>query len=117
VNNLEVLHQALTLEGVESVTVYDPSTVEQAVQNLKQVDVIFLDLELPNTNGFQIFELLQSYPYLKNVPVVAYTVHVSQLLMAHRHGFHSFLGKPLDLDKFPGHLTQILRGEAVWSIP
>ena len=30
-------------------------------------------------------------------------------------GFHSFLGKPLNVEKFPDQLQQILAGEPVWD--
>ncbi len=51
------------------------------------------------------------------IPIVAYTVHISEINMARQVGFHSFLGKPLDMDSFPHHLSQILSGEGVWVIP
>ena len=72
---------------------------------------------MPRLDGYQVFDILKSYPHLKNVPVVAYSVHVSELNAARSRGFDSFLGKPLDVDQFPSQLTQILKGEGVWSTP
>jgi DNA-binding NarL/FixJ family response regulator len=59
--------------------------------------------------------MLKSYEYLGRVPVVAYTVHVSEINRAYQLGFHSFIGKPIDPDKFPDQLARILRGEPVWA--
>ena len=46
-----------------------------------------------------------------------YTVHVSEIGVARDLGFHSFLGKPLDVDKFPEQLKRILNDEPVWVTP
>ncbi|HEX2618780.1 MAG TPA: response regulator, partial [Phototrophicaceae bacterium] len=80
---------------------------------LKLVDVVFLDLEMPGLDGYQVKEMLRSS--LGDTPIVAYTVHVSEINEVRNLGFNGFLGKPLDNARFPGQLARILRGEAVWE--
>lgn len=53
---------------------------------------------------------------LDDVPIVAYSVHVSEIEIARRAGFDGFLGKPLDADRFSDQLRRILSGEQVWEI-
>ncbi|HRF96790.1 MAG TPA: response regulator, partial [Aggregatilineales bacterium] len=80
-------------------------------------DVIFLDLEMPQSNGYSVLEYIQRAPQLANIPVVAYTTHTSHLNNAKNAGFHSFLGKPIDGRRFPAMLEKILNGEPVWEVP
>lgn len=114
-DNASVLAQLLALEGVSCTEVLDTRKLAATLQRLTQVDIIFLDLEMPHEDGFTVLRNMKSNPKLKTVPVVAYTVHVSEIGRARQFGFHSFLGKPLDSDRFPDQLARILRGENVWA--
>jgi two-component system cell cycle response regulator DivK len=78
--------------------------------------VVFLDIEFPNDDGFHILPELQADPRLQQVPIVAYSVHTNELPAAREVGFHSFLGKPLDVSAFPGQLRRILNGQSVWEV-
>lgn len=112
--NVDILAELLTLEGVTFTRVHNPTLVEATLDNLSSVDIIFLDLEMPKVDGYQLLEWFQADSRFENVPVVAYTVHVSEISVARQLGFHSFLGKPLDADIFPEQLARILNGERVW---
>jgi two-component system cell cycle response regulator DivK len=80
------------------------------------VDVVFLDLEFPNSDGFQLIHELRAQPALANVPIIAYTVHTSEQNEAQAAGFDGFIGKPLNVNRFPDQLRRILNGESVWEI-
>ncbi len=112
--NMKILAQLLALEDVTSTGVLDPNNLMDALQSLDQLDVIFLDLELPHANGYEIIQTLQEMGI--SVPIVACTVHTSQMDTAQDKGFHSFIGKPLQADRFPEQLRQILNGEPVWDM-
>jgi len=73
-------------------------------------------LGFPNDDGFEIFTALRADPRLKNAPIVAYTVHQSEIERVRRMGFDGFLGKPLNMKRFGEQLQRILRGEPVWEI-
>ena len=115
-SNLGVLGELLSLEGVSFTKVQDPTKFQSVSKTLSRVDVVFLDLEMPQLDGYKVLELLKADSRYDNVPVVAYTVHVSEINVARDMGFHSFLGKPLDAERFPDQLARILRGEPVWGI-
>ena len=112
--NVDVLAELLTLEGVTFTRVHNPTLVESVIDDIDSLDVIFLDLEMPKLDGYQLLEWFQSDARFDRIPVVAYTVHVSEISVARQLGFHSFLGKPLDADQFPQQLARILNGERVW---
>ncbi len=114
--NVNVLAELLALEGATTTQVYDPAQLDSALAEAPAVDVIFLDLEMPHLTGYEVLEALQAEPRFQDVPVVAYTVHVSEINEARRRGFHSFLGKPLDSEAFSTQFARILQGERVWTI-
>lgn len=111
--NLKVLAQLLARQGVTTTEVSNPVTLEGLLPTLSAVNVVFLDLEMPELDGFTVKDLIKSQ--LGGVPVIAYTVHVSEINLAKARGFDGLLGKPLDKTRFPDQLARILNGEAVWE--
>lgn len=115
-DNLYVLSELLSMNGVQSHTLRRSIELPTFLQSIQRLDVVFLDLEMPRMNGYEVLNAIKQHPRFNRVPVVAYTVHISEISVAQQFGFHSFLGKPLDADKFPDQLARILNGEPVWAI-
>ncbi len=113
-SSIEVLQRLLIAQHVECITLMNPSQLEIIRENSHKADVIFLDLEMPYINGYEVFKILQS-EIGSAVPIVAYTVHTSEMSIVRDLGFHSFLGKPLEASRFPDQLAQILSGESIWE--
>jgi two-component system, cell cycle response regulator DivK len=114
-DNIEVLKRLLANEGVVSTVIVNTRQLEATLRNLEHVDIVFLDLQLSNATGYDVFKLLKANAAL-SAPVVAYTVHANQMRRVRAFGFDSFLGKPLDPQRFPDQLSRILEGEAVWDV-
>jgi two-component system cell cycle response regulator DivK len=115
-DNLYVLSELLTMNGVQSYTLRRSVELPVFLQTIGHLDVVFVDLEMPRMNGYEVLNALKQHPRFSHIPVVAYTVHTSEIAVAQQIGFHSFLGKPLDADKFSDQLARILNGEPVWAI-
>ena len=113
-NNLGVLTELLAIEGIVSTSVDNPSKLMPILSELKQIDLIFLDLEMPNSDGYHVLDILRR-ELGSEIRVIACTVHASEINKARELGFHSFLCKPLDLDRFPVQLKAILRNERIWD--
>src|SRR5215831_1942727 len=97
-NNVQILADLLSDEGVTSVEVLNVNDLDRVLENPGKVDVVFLDLEFRGVDGHEIFAKLKTYDKFQSIPIVAYTVHVSEITKAHQLGYHSFLCKPLDSD-------------------
>ncbi len=113
--NVQVLQSLLAKQGLTYTGVLDPLDIEEILQTIGKIDVVFLDLEMPGMNGYDVLALIKADSRFQNVPVVACTVHVAEINTAHQNGFHSFLAKPLDSERFPDQLARILKGEPVWE--
>ena len=96
--NLKVLSQLLSLAGATYTAVQDPRKVMDVLQNLENVSVIFLDLEMPQINGYEMLTLLKEQVGIA-IPIVACTVHTSEMTTAHELGFHSLSRRPSGLRK------------------
>jgi len=113
--NIDVLAMLLAEQGLTHTAIDSLRHLSACLDQLGQVDVIFLDLEFPNGDGFSAFNHLQADARLQGVPVVAYTVHTSEINQVKAAGFHSFLGKPLNARRFPDQLKRILNHVPVWE--
>jgi two-component system cell cycle response regulator DivK len=85
-------------------------------ESLAQVDLILLDIQLPQEDGYSVLEQIRTSPKLKNTCVVAVTANVlpQDEARAHAAGFDGFIGKPLDFDRFPQQIMTLLGGGPVW---
>jgi CheY-like chemotaxis protein len=115
VNNVAVLVHLLAHQGVTSTQVITLDQLPPALAQTAHINVVFLDLEMPDRSGYEVLQELQAEDRFAKVPIVAYTVHANEIHTALHVGFHSFLPKPLDSDRFGGQLARILKGERVWE--
>jgi two-component system, cell cycle response regulator DivK len=114
-SNIEVLRMMLEREGVTASYAQMPYQVPDVIEAAPRIDVIFLDLDLPDGDYYRLLNDLKRNSRLYRVPIIAYTVHTSEIDAARQAGFDGFLGKPLHLREFPDQLRRILSGEGVWA--
>lgn len=112
-DNLEVLAQMLQSQNIACIQLDDPNHIEQALQKKSDFDVIFLDLEMPEITGYEVLSYLRKKGVA--VPIIACTIHLSQINYARQQGFDGFVGKPLQFKRFPDQLRRILSGQPVWE--
>ena len=113
INSAKVLAHLLLKEGIESTIVTQFGQFQS--QTPAQPDLVFVDLEMPSINGYEVLETLLNDSHYRSVPIIASSVHINELNQVRKAGFHSFIGKPLTKDKFPNQLRRILAGERVWE--
>ena len=85
---------------------------------MPRVDLILMDLRLPHEDGYDALRQVRKDPTLQDTRVVVVTAHGSSAEMqkAREAGFDGFLSKPLDADRFPEQIKEILDGEEVWDL-
>jgi len=115
-NSALVLQQLLGMEGVTSQTLTIKPNLPALLDTITGVDVVFLDLEMPKINGYQVFDVIRHHPNFIETRIIAHSVHATEMDNAYAAQFDGFLGKPLDADAFPDQLARILRGESIWII-
>ncbi len=85
---------------------------------MPRVDLVLMDLRLPHEDGYDALRQIRADERLKNTLVVVVTAHGSSAEMqrAREAGFDGFLSKPLDADRFPEQIRQILSGTPIWDL-
>lgn len=92
-------------------------TLELA-KTMSKLDLVLMDLYLPDGSGFDALDELRNNPRFVHTCVVAVTSdnNLATMEKARTAGFDGFLAKPIDLDKFPEQITDILHGKAIWDV-
>ncbi len=114
-NNATVLCELLNMMDITYTSIQNPALLARTLEKCDQIDLVFLDLEMPQLNGYDVFALLKTTPTCLNAPIIACSVHTSEITNTRAIGFDGFIGKPVDLERFPGYVQQILDGDAVWT--
>ena len=92
--------------------------VVEYANSLNNLDLVLMDIRLPYEDGYGALKKIRSSPYLSKTLVIAITAEASleQLQKAQAAGFDSFIGKPIDADRFPEQIKKILNGEKFWEL-
>lgn len=110
--NLKLVAQFLELRsGIELLTSDTPRAgIKMALQELP--DMILLDINMPELDGYQVLEILRSERRLDHVPVIALTAHAmpADIERGKAAGFDEYLTKPLDVRHFLEVLDQLSHG-------
>ncbi len=118
VSNFVLIARMLGYMGIHCEWKTSGYEVVEYADTLPSLDLILMDIRLPYEDGYGALRKIRASPALKETLVVAVTAEASleQIAKAKAAGFNGFLGKPLDMDRFPDQVRQILAGEPVWEM-
>lgn len=118
VGNFVLIARMLGFLGIHCEWKTSGYEVVEYADTLPRLDLILMDIRLPYEDGYAALRKIRQSETLKEVPVVAVTAEggLEQLNKARAAGFNGFLAKPLDPDRFPEQIQQILAGEPVWDL-
>jgi CheY-like chemotaxis protein len=95
----DFLCQMINLLGVSARAAYGPREALLLLRN-RHPDIIFLDIQMPGVDGFEVLGFLQREPKLKEIPVVMVTSddQPETALKARRTGALLTLIKPVTME-------------------
>jgi two-component system cell cycle response regulator DivK len=116
-SGLAIISVMLRRLGLRTIMERYASSALERVRKMPRVDVIFLDLGLPDGDGYDVLKEIKGEPSLNQVPVIAVTARdaSTEMSKAQEAGFDGFLGKPLNRNRFPDQVRRIIEGESVWE--
>jgi two-component system cell cycle response regulator DivK len=118
-NNFLLITRLLAYLGVEKCEWKASGwQVLEFADSLPKVDLVLMDIHLPEEDGYQALAKLRAHSKFQGTRIVAVTAEATEdnLMRARAAGFDGFIGKPLDPDRFPDQIKQILRGGEVWEL-
>jgi two-component system, cell cycle response regulator DivK len=118
VSNFVLIARMLGYMGIHCEWKTSGYEVVEYADALPRLDLILMDIRLPYEDGYGALRKIRAFKALKDTRVVAVTAESSleQMNKAKQAGFDGFLGKPLDMDRFPDQIRRILSGDAVWEL-
>ena len=118
VSNFVLIARMLGYMGIHCEWKTSGYEVVEYADTLPRLDLILMDIRLPYEDGYGALRKIRASSALKETLVIAVTAEASleQIKKAKSAGFNGFLGKPLDMDRFPDQVRRILAGEAVWEM-
>ena len=107
--NRLLVQRILVAEGFELLTA-DSGAAGIALADKERPDLILVDINLPELDGYSVTARLKNIPHLARVPVIALTANVmkgdkEKTLAA---GCDGYIQKPIDVDQFPRQLARFL---------
>ncbi|SEA21911.1 PAS domain S-box-containing protein [Desulfuromusa kysingii] len=107
-----IFMQDLFLE-LENLRLVVASTGEEGVSMASEnrPDLILMDLDLPDIDGFQALRRIKKNPELTSVPVLAVSADAMEktIKRVHTQGFNSYIPKPIDVDLLYTTMTDLLK--------
>ena len=90
----------------------------EVINDMPQLDLVLLDLHLPNEDGFEVIAKIRSDPRLQDTRIIAVTAdaHPETMKKTKAAGFDGFMGKPINPEKFPKQIEEILQGNDIWDV-
>jgi two-component system, cell cycle response regulator DivK len=112
-DNLEnrlLVRRILEAEGYSMIEATDgPTGLETAAQ--MQPDLILLDINLPEIDGYDLARRFRNTPGLQQVPILAITANVMKgdRERTLNSGCDGYIQKPIDVDRLPQQIRTALR--------
>jgi two-component system, OmpR family, response regulator len=96
---LALLVQVLKMEGYEPRTAANRAEVLAALRRLPSPDLVLLDVNLPDANGFEILERMKQHPALLAIPVIMLTGEATRESVKRglAEGADGYITKPFDV--------------------
>jgi two-component system cell cycle response regulator DivK len=108
--NRLLVRRLLLSEGYQ---VYEAENAKKALQIVQEhiPDLILMDINMPDMDGYSLTYEIKALPGLENVPVIALTANVmkgdrERTLQA---GCDGYIEKPIDVDRFLDQVAAFLK--------
>jgi len=107
--NRMLVRRILTVEGY---TVVEAANATSALELIRTAmpNLILMDINMPDTDGYTLTSQLRSLTEMRNVPIIALTANVmkgdrERSLQA---GCDGYIQKPIDIDALPDQIRRFM---------
>lgn len=107
--NRILVRRVLEAEGHDVLEAGDAAQALEVLET-QTPDLIFMDINMPDMDGYTLTTRIKSNPQLSHVPIVAMTAHVMKgdRERSFDAGCDGYIQKPIDVDKLPEQIYHFL---------
>lgn len=101
--NLKLAKDILEAEGYEVFSAIDGiSGFKLALEKYKEINLVLLDLKLPDINGIEIIKKLKSEKKTRNIPIIVISAHAMEADIKNSMdaGSADYITKPINIKEF-----------------
>lgn len=108
--NAELLKEAVEQIGESVVIAYSGQATLEIIQNEK-IDLILLDIMMPEMSGFEVLEVLQGNPKTSDIPVIFISAlnETKDIVKGLGLGSYGYITKPYNIDELKARVSNVLR--------
>ncbi|MFH1449275.1 MAG: response regulator [bacterium] len=106
---LRIVKKVLELKNYEVITA---STGKEALERINEtIDIVLLDIMLPDLMGYDVCEIIKKNPALREIPVIMLSAktQMSDIRKGLDIGVEMYITKPFDPFNIPEQLEDILQ--------
>ncbi|WP_368654607.1 response regulator [Ornithinibacillus sp. 4-3] len=107
-----MLNQTKMVNLLNSYTIFDP---DKETDILKQIDIVFLDIEMPEMNGLELAEKI--YTINPNIEFVFVTAHEQYVTQAYELNITDYILKPVHFNKLITTVNRIQKDKETKKEP
>lgn len=95
--NREILMQLLTKQGYSAISVDNGRQALEVIET-QEIDLVLLDILMPEMNGFEVLKQIKATPHLRNLPVVMISSleGLNSLVKCIELGADDYISKPFN---------------------
>lgn len=111
VDNLRVAQATLSFCGATVLTAENGVLGMEIISQHPNVNLIVLDLSMPEMNGWTMLETLRQNPATAKIPVIALTAHAMQgdYERVMQAGFNGYIAKPFSVSNLVANILAIVQ--------
>ena len=101
--NSKLLRDILNFQKFEVLEAVDgKSALESVEKNYNKIDLILMDLQLPDINGLEVIKNIKAVPNSQNLQIIVVSAHAmeSDIKKCREAGCIDYITKPINIQEF-----------------
>ena len=110
--NMKLLRDILTFQEYDIIEAYDgKSALDMIRDNKDKLDLILMDLQLPELDGLEVIKIVKSDDSTKHIPIFVISAHAmeSDIKKALKAGCDNYIIKPINIEGFIEKINAFFR--------
>ena len=101
--NLKLIRDILNYQKFNVLEAIDGKTAVESVEtNYNTIDLILMDLQLPDISGLEVIKIIKALPEGQNTPIIVVSAHAmeSDIKKCREAGCIDYITKPINIQEF-----------------